>query len=525
MLTPLLAATLACGVPLPVAAGARTCAEDPRAAEVNARGSAASPDDGARDVLRSLLSRYGGDSALQVLDDLVLHGTGEEHRGAEVQGYHPERQVTVRHEVWMALRPSDGAAAFEHRTGRHDGSERWRRWAVRGDTTLVADRGARSLSVARSPVARREARRLSRIVPHYLLREVLTPEATILSARDSASAGRALRVIRVRLPDESVPVDLVVDTLARELRAMRHLAAFPGIGPAPLDVDYLDPRPTGAFGDFPHRIVIRVDGAVYRWLSVTRIERDAPAASALIAPPEELAGLARPANTFVALAPGVHLLHALGGLYNMLVVEQEDGLFVVETPSRHPSLDRWPVTTDSAVTSLSLEALSLIESRFPGQRIARVMPTHFHSDHAGGLPAFVARGAAVVASVGDTAFYSRYLRRAGTGLAGRFETVARSRAFGRGPTALEVINFARNAHTADNLLVWLPAARIVFQGDLFYLDPGAFPTPGRERITRDFARFLQRRGIAPLRVYGMHGRLYAAPEHLDIARRLPENRQ
>jgi hypothetical protein len=79
--------------------------------------------------------------------------------------------------------------------------------------------------------------------------------------------------------------------------------------------------------------------------------------------------------------------------------------------------------------------------------------------------------------------------------------------------AVEIWDVAREGR--ENLLFWLPAERILFQGDLFYYSEGdAFPPSGRETMNRFFAGFLSEKGIEPLAIYGVHNEGAAPPERL-----------
>jgi hypothetical protein len=84
--------------------------------------------------------------------------------------------------------------------------------------------------------------------------------------------------------------------------------------------------------------------------------------------------------------------------------------------------------------------------------------------------------------------------------------------------AAAVLDAGINPHTDGNLVVWIPAAGVVIQGDLFYFDAGSGFHRGRERMNRFFAAWLLGRGIRPRLLYGVHNHGAAGPAALDQLR-------
>jgi glyoxylase-like metal-dependent hydrolase (beta-lactamase superfamily II) len=96
--------------------------------------------------------------------------------------------------------------------------------------------------------------------------------------------------------------------------------------------------------------------------------------------------------------------------------------------------------------------------------------------------------------------------------------VSRQRTITDGERTVEILNTGDNPHSGENLVVWLPRERIVFQGDLFYYSAGqVFPPSGRDAMNRFFAGWLRERRIEPKAIYGVHSSGAAAPALLELA--------
>ena len=478
-------------------------------------------------LIDALARTYHVDSP-EGADNIVIHGIGVEHRSAEAQGHSPFRETTARSEIWIGVAPSERSLLFEFRIGRHDGSERWRRRVIRGDTTVMVDYVDAASSVSASDASEATRRRLGRFLLHTLVREVYETGGPTqrLPDEEAVSAGRKSAVIRTTLRGERTPLELLIDTPSGQLVAARYNIEFPGIGPTRVTQEFRDQRRDSLLGWMPTRIVTRLDTAIYRELGIVRAERSRSLLDSLLAgtklvqgAPAVAAGTAigRPTrDTIITVAPGAHVLRAIGGLYNMFIVEQPDGLFVAEAPAIHPSLDEWPASPASDVLRLSTDAIRLISARFPGVPIRRVMPTHFHSDHAAGVAAFVDVGARIVAAPEDSAYF--------VGLCSRcrytpaFDIVRDSASFGGGGNRLVIHTLRHGAHAANNSFVWLPRDRVVFQGDLFYVNPDGTLPESRLGVMREFVAFLDRRHIAPAIVWGMHGGRAAGSADLERVR-------
>jgi len=95
----------------------------------------------------------------------------------------------------------------------------------------------------------------------------------------------------------------------------------------------------------------------------------------------------------VELSPNVQMVQ--GGGANNLIVNQRDGLVVVDAP------------TDEGQ---SIEVIKLAKAKYPGKPIKTLVLTHHHMDHTGGMRTFVAEGATVIVPTPDKIYFERAIR-------------------------------------------------------------------------------------------------------------------
>ncbi len=69
-----------------------------------------------------------------------------------------------------------------------------------------------------------------------------------------------------------------------------------------------------------------------------------------------------------------------------------------------------------------------------------------------------------------------------------------------------------NPHAREMLIAWLPAQRIVFQGDLFFIPNNDAPIGPPQTSTLAFAKQLQSKGLTPQKIASVHGRTASIEE-------------
>jgi glyoxylase-like metal-dependent hydrolase (beta-lactamase superfamily II) len=344
--------------------------------------------------------------------------------------------------------------------------------------------------------ARRNLAQAAANMPVLLLRTALGRISTLRYLGEHTVGGRREEAITFTTA-EGDPVTLYFDAGTHLLTRREDM----GLGALGDEVDVV------RFGDYRTEAGLAVPGTMeMRWNGILtgrhRLARFAPVAEipdSLLRPPAGFTE-AQPGGppAAVQVAEGVYYIERIGGGYRMLVVDTDEGLLAVDAPLS-------PEAT--------AQALALIERTFPGRPLRYVAITHHHADHVGGIPAFAARGATVLAAAGSEGYLGRMatVRRTIGRIAApepvpavRIEAVRGRRTIGRGARRVEVIEVSPTSHASSMLVVYLPEQKLLFQGDLLRINREGGPVVSPE-ATRDLQRIIQQFGLDVRSIGAVHG--------------------
>jgi glyoxylase-like metal-dependent hydrolase (beta-lactamase superfamily II) len=199
------------------------------------------------------------------------------------------------------------------------------------------------------------------------------------------------------------------------------------------------------------------------------------------------------------LADGVYVVHNVAGQnQNSMAVEFKDYIVVVEAPGSSDGAD---------------QVIERIKQTIPGKPIRYVAMTHHHGDHIGGLRSFIAEGAVVIttqanrSTVEGMAAAPQSDRLAKNPRAPQFALLEKGRrVLSDGTQRLELIDVGPNPHAKEMVIAYLPKQRIVFQGDLFFLQANDAPAGPPQETTLSFARKVGELKLAFDRIASVHGR-------------------
>lgn len=456
-------------------------------------------------VLNVALQTLGGEAKLKSFNSIFVKAKGVEHRSADTQGYTPDQETTTQHEEKLAVFNDGMRLSHEYKTGRHDGSTRWRRISFTETQRIVADFITKSAfaSPVRFPSIDRnqDARR----IPHAFLLEILANSATLqyLGAKENHE------IISVQLPSAKTPIRLYFDKNTNLLAKYEYSVNFPALGETTAEYVFENYRQHQQLQWFPMKQTIKLGGKIWRTMDVEQISADGKEAGEMLQLPPELEGFIIPNGTIKEIAKGVYFVYGLSGFQPMFI-EFKDFIVAIEAPASHPSLEETPVESIGNVNAISEEFIAKIKQTVKNKPIKYVVPTHYHSDHAGGLRAFEKENSTVLTTAGNKAFYQKFAPQM------QIETFEKKRVISDGERVVELIDVGKNPHTAENIIVYLPNEKYLYQGDLFYFNGEAtFPPKDRLTVMPFFANWLKKNKLSPVRIYGFHSTLFGTTGHIE----------
>ena len=491
----------------------------------------------ARQVLDESLKALGGIDRLKQVTSITMKGNGKEHPSAQAQGYEYGKQTNQEYQETLVAFPNQEKFAFEHRTDEGDRKIRWRRWLYDRDQRLVGDFLVQDTYTGHGESVVRQRTQQMRRIPHLLLVEARENSSALRLISDSSSyRGRQHSVLAYTPPNESTTLNLFFDNHTHLLSKLEYAIDFPTFGDTRIEYTYSGYQPDRDLGWVPSRHTISVAGNIALEVEV-RMTADIPGAEkifelpkfpvasreAVFQLPADQRELVGKPGTVVSAASGVNVLELSG--FTVMFIEFRDFILVAEAPALQPSIVNIPAAIQPGSTDLSEAFIKKIKETASGKPITYLVVSHYHSDHSGGARAFMAEGATIITTQGNRSFFEKMGSASYTLKPDRFsgsprpvkiETIQKKKTITDGVRTVELIDVGPNPHSNENLIVYIPAEKILFQGDLFYFDFGdAFPPKNRTVIMSFFAKWLRDKNLAPARIYSVHSHGFATIEHVN----------
>jgi len=349
------------------------------------------------------------------------------------------------------------------------------------------------------------AARISSTLRHFdltsvprLVRKALTPGVAVQFLADVTLDGKPHALLTLSEANQPV-IKVFVDKTTFLPSKVETLEDHPPLGDVVVEVFFTDYEPVGKL-KLPRQVRIVVDGKETQTETRSSIEINGPAPAGGYAIPAELTVpydpehgafgarssewllgqghylgllptyyLQKAKPTVVPIAAGVDLL--MGVSHHVLLIEMTNYVIAVDAPLHGDYVQ---------------QVLAAIKEKYPAKPLKRVISSHFHFDHSGGLREFAAEGGiTVMTGKPSEEFIKSVFVRPHTVHPDRLQTnsvPATVEAVDTSTTLTDALHNVQvhriqNAHADDLVIVYLPKEKLLFVADL-YTSPAAEPAPG-----------------------------------------------
>ena len=448
-----------------------------------------------RDLVVRAAQAIGGETALRSVRTVETHfiattfGLGQEESWAS-----PPRPTIL-----------SGRAIADYANARRAQSQEVRpapttTGASQGRQLITTDYGVTEANGAWAPMAGAPLRSAQRAMREQ-------PERLVLFALDNPASVRAIPARQwreetldgVRIVQGSDSLALYFDRVNGRLTLAVVVTDDAILGDRTTETAFTRWTPTGAVM-LPRQVDVYANGRMLSTTQVWRGEVNGTVDEAMFGADDALAVRARSMAklppvpilvTLVELGPGVW--RAEGQTHHTLVIEQGNGLLLLETPQ---SADRMRAVFDT------------LARRFPGRPITQAVNTHHHWDHSGGLRESMAKGIPMLTHQRNVAFLERIAAApksvAPDALSGRgrrpsIRGMSDTLVLGSGASTV-VIYPITTVHAEGILAAFVPSVGVLFASDV--LNPAATLNPVG---SAELVAFAKARGLTVRTYAGGHG--------------------
>jgi glyoxylase-like metal-dependent hydrolase (beta-lactamase superfamily II) len=453
----------------------------------------------ARAVLDRAVKANGGAEAIREVRIVRLHLSGETF---------PRLQMTTPAPPFEGG-PFDETLLFDLENDRLRLDQKAGGFGFEGDNTIAIGGGSGSNYDNRAktvtPIPAEQATQQQfiqyhRRLPTLLLRSALDRTNSLRYLGDDVFEGRKQEVVTFVMPDTQ-QIALYVDAETGLISKYELLFVDSLEGVEASEIVFSDYRKVGKY-QVPHRWSNRQLGenqtryaveAEFNPPVTDESFRYAPAGYIEVKPvPTELE------EKVDRLADGVYVIQNVAGQnQNTMAVGFADYVVAVEAPGSSEGADA---------------VIKRIHELFPGKPIRYVAMTHHHGDHIGGMRSFIAEGATVVTTAAnrpviETMAASKQNDRLGSAPRGPAFLLLENgrRVIEDGTRRVELIDIGPNPHAKEMVIAWLPAEKVVFQGDLFFVPNNDAPFGPPQPATVSFVKKLRELGLPVERIAAVHG--------------------
>ncbi|HEY8234883.1 MAG TPA: MBL fold metallo-hydrolase [Vicinamibacteria bacterium] len=355
-----------------------------------------------------------------------------------------------------------------------------------------------------APAALSSSRTNMRRDPSVLLLLANERAETLRSLGEDEIAGRRYKLVTFSTA-EGAQIGLAFDATTGLLSRVQTLADNAILGDALTETvldDYREVPVGSRKAKLAYQMTTIVAGETTQDLKYVKVTANGGVPSGLLDQPTgaETVPAAAPGSGVTLTKVGEDVYFAGGGSHHSLFVVFKDHVVVVEAPLGEER---------------SLAVLAKVAETAPGKPVRYVVPTHYHSDHTGGLRTYIAKGVTVLTTAGNRGFVERLAKAPRTirpdllarePKAAAIETFTGKKVLSDGVNTLELVDIGPNPHVTEAVVAYLPKQKAVFEADLLTI-PVQGPYPPASPGLVDFADKLVKRGLVVETILPGHGRI------------------
>ena len=324
--------------------------------------------------------------------------------------------------------------------------------------------------------------------PLLIVRAALDPAAKLANAQTVGNE----RQLDITTPS-GITVTLVVDSAGLPTRVTSKTDQA-NLGDVTITTSFADYQDIGGL-KLPAKLTTKTDEFTTAELRATQQTVDGDVGDLKL--PEAAAATPLPAAspavivTVEPLGKGLWLL--AGQSHHSVLVEFSDHLLLIEAPQSE---------------ARTLAVIAKARELAPGKTLTKLVTTHHHFDHTGGLRAAISEGLGVVTHSGNKAFVETMAKRPHTirpdalakaSKAVTVETVAEEMVLKDAAMEIALYHVAGSPHSDTMLMAYIPKERILVEVDVF--SPGAQVQPYAANLLEN----VKRRNLRVDRIVPLHG--------------------
>ncbi len=436
----------------------------------------------ARAVLDRSVAATGGEEALRGVKALRLRLSGENWTRLQMPTTTPPFEAGTQDETLMLDLENNVMVREQRTTGA--GFEGHNTVVIQAGSGTIYDHRARTATpIPASQASQQQFTQYYRRLPNLILLQALNNTNSLRYLGRDSFDGRPHEIITFVMADTQ-QVAVYVDAKSALISKYELIFVDALEGEESSEILFGGYAPVGTI-QVPRTFTQRLLGVDAARLKI-EVEFNPPAAertasvsadgyTKVDAPPDTLK-----ANV-EKLADGVYAIqHTAGQNQNSLAVEFTDYVAVVEAPGTSGGSDT---------------VIAKIKELIPGKPIRYLAVTHHHGDHIGGLRGYVAEGATIITTQGNVEVVRAMASSAQNDRLGKNPRKVEislieggKRVLTDGRQTLELIDIGPNPHAKEMVIAYLPAQKIIFQGDLFIVPNDSAPIGPPQETTLAFAR-------------------------------------